>query len=665
MLTSRGWWLLLILLAVLGLAMLVPPKQEVPGRQTMAILGLTVLLWFLFEWLLFAIRVRMIVPLLRVRREVWDERGPVETLWAGRNFLVHARVGLPSGILGLPYILLTDFRPFGVEEETGETRYEGSMAAGHDLEIRYSIQCPPPGQVRFEGLKIQVADKQGLFYHVGFLSSVEVYRVLPPLVDVEGHAPDVKRHNLLPPPGIHRLRRPGSGSELLDLRDYIPGDPPRTIAWKVSARRDRLITKEFESEVPVRCTLFVDTSNSVRLGSSGQNALSRLVEIAAGVAQAAAGAHDLTGLCLFDEHAANYIRPARNSGHLIKMLNLLADAAGLTPTTGKASVAGLLPQAYSFAQEVYPHLLRRDMNRAPFWLPWLWPQPAYTLRKPTLADRVYSRLLLVMVVYAVGGFILTAIILLGLLNWAGAPGMDQGMVLPIAGVIGLALVANFFLLPTFMFFPKRRRQFRWRKQLAALLSARYGLAPGGLGLLLEDDEQLSLHLQKFLSEHQVPYTLPLYEGPRYLFAAPEKVDVLAKSLLRAVGKGHDNELFVLLADVLELSDRLDPLLRAVKVALSRHHRVMVICPWPLGMPVPGKPGAKGKAKGKAQGGGGKAKGLEKVLRQATIARYHWAYHQLRRSLARLQVPVVCAASGDPVRLILDRMDQLRTVRRYR
>ena len=40
----------------------------------------------------------------------------------------------------------------------------------------------------------------------------------------------------------------------------MPGDPPRTIAWKVSARRDRLITKEFESEVPVRCTLFLDTS---------------------------------------------------------------------------------------------------------------------------------------------------------------------------------------------------------------------------------------------------------------------------------------------------------------------------------------------------------------------------------------------------------------------
>src|SRR5207247_11330162 len=127
------------------------------------------------------------------------------------------------------------------------------------------------------------------------------YRVLPPLADVRGHRPTVKRHNLLPSPGVHRLHRAGSGSELLDLRDYLPGDPPKTIAWKVSARRDRLITKEFESEVPLRCTLFVDASQSVRVGPRGQNALARLIDVAPAVAQGNSAHRDLTGLCLLAE----------------------------------------------------------------------------------------------------------------------------------------------------------------------------------------------------------------------------------------------------------------------------------------------------------------------------------------------------------------------------
>src|SRR5260370_851791 len=118
-----------------------------------------------------------------------------------------------------------------------------------------------------------------LFTSASFVRDEATFRFLPPLVDAEGRTRAAKRHTLLPPPGINRLPRPGSGSELLDLRDYLPGDPPKTIAWKVSARRDRLITKEFESEVPVRCTLFLDTAHSVRLRPPGQNALPRLVAI--------------------------------------------------------------------------------------------------------------------------------------------------------------------------------------------------------------------------------------------------------------------------------------------------------------------------------------------------------------------------------------------------
>ena len=81
--------------------------------------------------------------------------------------------------------------------------------------------------------------------------------------------------------------------------------------------------------------------------------------------------------------------------------------------------------------------------------------------------------------------------------------------------------------------PRVRRLYRWRKQLAAVLSVRYGLAPGGLALLLEDDERCAHYLQRFLAEHQVPYTLPYYDQQgRYLFASPAKVEVLASALLR-------------------------------------------------------------------------------------------------------------------------------------
>jgi hypothetical protein len=202
----------------------------------------------------------------------------------------------------------------------------------------------------------------------------------------------------------------------------------------------------------------------------------------------------------------------------------------------------------------------------------------------------------------------------------------------------------------------------WRKRLAALLSVRYGLGPGGLAALLEDDDQMALQIQRFLAEHQVPYRLPLYDAAgKYLFAAPEKVNVLATALLRAVGKGRDNELFVLLVDLLELDDHLEPLLRSVRVALGRHHQVIIVCPWPPRMALPGAPVPEqtrpASPKVPAE--------FQVFLRRSQRQRFHDAYNRLRRTFARLGVTLVCAASDEPVPLILDRLDRLRSLRRRR
>ena len=166
--------------------------------------------------------------------------------------------------------------------------------------------------------------------------------------------------------------------------------------------------------------------------------------------------------------------------------------------------------------------------------------------------------------------------------------------------------------------------------------------------------------------------------------------MLAAALLRAVGKGHDNELFVLLVDLVELEGRLAPLVRAVKVALARHHQVVLICPWPPDLDRPGEtppdsglsfPGL-GPGHDAGEAGPGKRRprpverqprvrpgmspqALREFLKRLTGQRYHRAFHRLRRTFARLQVPVVCAAADESVHLVLERLDRLRGLRRRR
>jgi hypothetical protein len=295
------------------------------------------------------------------------------------------------------------------------------------------------------------------------------------------------------------------------------------------------------------------------------------------------------------------------------------------------------------------------VNRFPFWLAWIWPPPTYTVHQPRISDYFYRWLPVILPMYLVATLALLGLFgftILWTLAEANAPGGAMLAVL-IGMIVAAALLV--FRLPPWLFFSRKRRRLRWRKRLSAILSVHYNLAPGGLGMLLEDDERFGFYVQRFLADHHVPHVTPLCDRRgRYLFAAPEKIKTLSAALLRAVAKSHDNELFVLLADLLELSDELQPLIQAVKVALARHHRVIVICPWPPGIPAPTTEADSPTFP--------KTKRMPETLRELTTARFHRAYRKIRRTFARLAVPVVCAQSGEPARIVLDHLEMLRDVR---
>lgn len=58
--------------------------------------------------------------------------------------------------------------------------------------------------------------------------------------------------------GSHVSRRPGQGSDLVDLRDYAPGDRMRSVHWRAFARRGKLYTRRTLSEAEAELALCID-----------------------------------------------------------------------------------------------------------------------------------------------------------------------------------------------------------------------------------------------------------------------------------------------------------------------------------------------------------------------------------------------------------------------
>ena len=686
MLTARGYWFVVVVAFILALGVIVLPIYTVVP----AILGITLLAWFAFEWVLFQVRVNAAAGRLKLTRRVVQGGREVPMVWAGLAFEVRVRVG-HDGPARIPFAVLEDRLPPAAGLTAGDNAGAFTISSAEPARLRYTLLGPAPGALRFEGVKVRLADLHGFFYHRTFLRDETEYLILPPLGDDEGRQRADKRFNTLPPPGVHRLRRPGSGSELLDLRDYRPGDPPKMIAWKASARRDRLITKEYESDVPVRCVLFLDTSDGMRLGPPGATPLARMAGVAAGVAQAAAGNRDLVGLTTFDEADAKAMPPARTKIHTIGVLRRLAEVASLQPGTDGVPAEQLTRRAYPLAQELYPELMSKRVNAMPLGRLWL-----------PLLDRRYGWVVLALMLAGPVGLYLAVKLwipplLAAYVDWARNVLEAAAKLTPNSWNIFLKLPWLFALFVLFIFppvvpgavfwflhgargwFGQRRVRLTHRKRLSAVLALSDGTGPAGVERLIHDDDVYAARVGRFLQERQVRVPVPLYDDQgRYRYRCGRKTVPLAAAMVRAVGRARDNELYVILADLAELGPDLTPLLKAARAARARHHHVMVIVPWPADLAPPDdlpKPEAPAATKNDAPRFVARhpshglprhrAGALLTVVRDALTGQYHEAYRKLRRAFSRVGATVVRVDDGDPIQLVLDRLDRLRGMRSRR
>jgi hypothetical protein len=133
--------------------------------------------------------------------------------------------------------------------------------------------------------------------------------------------------------------------------------------------------------------------------------------------------------------------------------------------------------------------------------------------------------------------------------------------------------------------------------------------------------------------------------------------------------------YVILADLAELGDDLEPIVKACRVARARRHHVMVIVPWPADVPSPDEtPPAAEEADSKKKrkrhpddmfDPGARHKRITKIVQDNLMRQYHETFRTMRRALSRVGATVMRVNDGDPVRLVLDRLDRLRGMRSRR
>jgi len=147
--------------------------------------------------------------------------------------------------------------------------------------------------------------------------------------------------------GLHRSPRKGFSVEFAEYRPYQPGDDLRYIDWKIAARSDRWVVRQYEEETNLRATIVLDVSKSMAWSGAAMRGVSRevgavdrLTKLAYAERMTAALAllflrqRDAVGLVRFDDHIRSSIPPRTRNGQWRRIVAALEEAG-----SGRASSA--------------------------------------------------------------------------------------------------------------------------------------------------------------------------------------------------------------------------------------------------------------------------------------------------------------------------------------
>src|SRR5262245_63027724 len=127
--------------------------------------------------------------------------------------------------------------------------------------------------------------------------------------------------------GLHRSPYIGFSVEFASHHEYVQGDDPRHINWKLYARQHRLYVKEFDGDTNLNLYVLLDVSGSMACASLGRSKLHYAATLAAALAHLAIRQHDAAGMTLFADSVLASLPPRATAHQQQEILGLVAGVA--------------------------------------------------------------------------------------------------------------------------------------------------------------------------------------------------------------------------------------------------------------------------------------------------------------------------------------------------
>ena len=243
---------------------------------------------------------------------------------AGDGRYVVTRRDGGAGRRAVPSATLHDQLPDALTR-TGPAAIPLALAAGQTLEVPVRLSARTRGLHALGPIAMRVDGPLGLVRRTVRWTTDDRIAIAPSVAGVRRYRLLTVQHRLREV-GVRQVRRRGAGTVFAALREYVPGDDPRGVDWKASARRDALLVRERAAEQGQTIVIAIDAGRLMTQHvSGGRSRFDAALAAALVLADVAAQGGDRVGLLVFDDATRAWVPPTAGPAAVARLRDALVD----------------------------------------------------------------------------------------------------------------------------------------------------------------------------------------------------------------------------------------------------------------------------------------------------------------------------------------------------
>jgi uncharacterized protein (DUF58 family) len=187
-----------------------------------------------------------------------------------------------------------------------------SLEGRGELSITVPMKGLTRGRQSLGEVALRLSTPIGLLTRLTRLPAAADVVVIPSLANVRRFRLLAMQHRLSEA-GVRALKLRGEGSAFAGLRDYVPGDDPRMLDWKATARHGRLIAREQTVERSQAVISLIDCGRAMTQMAGTFSRFEHVLSSALLLSDVAATGGDRVGLIAFDDQIRAFVAPQRGA----------------------------------------------------------------------------------------------------------------------------------------------------------------------------------------------------------------------------------------------------------------------------------------------------------------------------------------------------------------